>query len=159
MRAAVLIAVLCLLSVVAVKAYPYDEDMYYDEDFQVNGAGLGLGGFGYGLAAPLAYAAAPVAYAAPAYGFAMPLNTKNVQPVVNTKVRYAQPIVTYAQPIVQQADMSAPLIPTTQKTAQPIYQPTFQVAPVQQAVSLAATAPTIQKGYGTGLGLGLAHGF
>lgn len=69
----------------------------------------------------------------------------------NKKVRYAQPVVTYAQPVVQQVDMSAPVIPTHKKTAAPIIQPTFQTAPVQQAITLSATAPTIQKGFGAGL--------
>jgi len=37
-------------------------------------------------------------------------------------------------------------------------QPTFQTAPLQQVQAISATAPTINKGYGAGLGLGSVGG-
>jgi hypothetical protein len=86
---------------------------------------------------------------------------QQVQPVVQaTKpVTYAQPIVTYAQPIVQALDTTPPQIPSMSYTAAPIVQPTFQVAPVQQVAAISAQAPTINKGYGSTLGLGALGGY
>jgi hypothetical protein len=67
----------------------------------------------------------------------------------NKAVKYQQPIVTYAQPIVQKMDLSLPNIKKQHQLAQAIIQPTYQTAPVQQAVSLSATAPVINKGFGS----------
>jgi hypothetical protein len=149
-----------LVGVTAVVAYPYVEYGYdmdvdyndYDYDgYEVMGAaryglGLGYGGFGYGglgaFGAGGGKKGAPVALAM-------------VQPVQqNKKVQYAQPIVTYAQPIVQPVNMQQPIVQTKQMTAQPIIQPTFQTAPLQTTQAISATAPTIQKGFGTNVGLG-----
>jgi hypothetical protein len=142
MRASLLVVLLLVALVGAMAYYPdSNEDFYGYDDFEIDGGGGA--GFGFGLAAlPIAQ---PI------------LNTKKAAPVMS-KVRYAQPIVTYAQPIVQAMDMEMPVLQTKTETAKPVYQPTFQVAPVQQAVSLQATAPVIQKGFGTGLGLGFGHG-
>jgi len=77
------------------------------------------------------------------------------QPAQSKKqVNYAAPIVTYAQPIVQALDTTAPQVADQSYTAAPIVQPTYQVAPVQNVQAISATAPTINKGFGSGMGLG-----
>ncbi len=38
--------------------------------------------------------------------------------------------------------------------AQPMLQPTFQVAPEAKVQAILATAPTMQKGFGSSIGLG-----
>lgn len=53
-----------------------------------------------------------------------------------------------------QLDTTAPVMPDQSYTAAPIVQPTYQTAPVQNVQAITATAPTINKGYGAGLGLG-----
>jgi len=80
------------------------------------------------------------------------------QPVVqSTKpIRYNAPIVTYAQPITQQVDMSAPVVQKQKLTAEAIVQPTFTTAPVTYQQAITSTAPTINKGFGAGLGLNTA---
>jgi phage-related protein len=79
-------------------------------------------------------------------------------PAPQKQVQYAQPIVTYAQPIVQALDTTAPEVADQSYTAQPIVQPTYQTAPVQRVQAISATAPTINKGYGSGMNLGAAGG-
>jgi hypothetical protein len=58
-----------------------------------------------------------------------------------------------------QLDTTAPKMPDLSYTAQAIVQPTFQTAPVQNVQAITATAPTINKGYGSGLGLGQFGGY
>lgn len=60
---------------------------------------------------------------------------------------------------VAQLDTTAPVMQDQSYTAAPIVQPTFQTAPVQNVQAISATAPTINKGYGAGLGLGQLGGY
>ena len=57
-----------------------------------------------------------------------------------------------------QLDTTAPTLADQSYTASAIVQPTFQTAPLQQVQAISATAPTINKGYGAGLGLGSVGG-
>jgi len=157
------VLVLLLLGVAAVSGAYLDYDYIDLDGFEIMG---GHGGYGRAVTfvqpvvTPIQQQAV---YQKPAQIVQPILNVQPVyqqtkaQPIVQQAktVQYAQPIVTYAQPIVQQVDMAQPIMQKQQLSAQPIIQPTFQTAPVQFQQAITATAPTIQKGFGSGQNLGL----
>jgi hypothetical protein len=72
----------------------------------------------------------------------------------SASVSYAAPTLIFAQPIIQQADMSRPALSKQTLTAEAIFQGDSRIAPVMRPQPILATAPTMQKGFGTPVALG-----